>query len=606
VTAELVPSQDSPPVPRAEPERGDGSASEAHDAPAGVRRWFDRRSVQHIGVFALYLAVSLLLFGPKVVHDFSGRFIAGTPEDAAIFMWALRWWPYALGHHLNPLYTKLVWAPSGINLAWTTTPPVPSLFLTPITLRFGPIAAYNVMALLGPAASAWAAYLLCRRVTHDLPASIAGGFFFGFSTALLAQLFMGHPNFFLAFMVPLAAYWVVRYLEGSIPGRAFVVLLAMTVLIQFGISIEVTATMTLFAAVAWVVGWLFAARPWRARLARAAALGALAYVLAGIAAIPWLYVAFTYPRPVLTVQSETSIWTFARRWTALAGAVRPGYRILGGAVWPVRTSFPGTLLYLGVPLLFVLVHLLITQWRRPAVPALAVTFVLVFACAFGSGVVFGRHIVPTPFRLLQSLPLLKLVIPDRLLIYCGLIAGVGVAVWLSLGRRAWWRWALVALAIVTALPNLAAGPPVSSPPPAAFFQAGLYRRSFAPGEPVLMVTGQGRAGAFGKGNPMIWQAESGMRFALAGGWLGAVKPGAVTTRLIDEVVWDSFRRDDKERIDALLSALGVRSVVAVGQPPEAILRLCRALGAAPDPVGGVVLFRGPFSARAGAAAAACG
>ena len=62
----------------------------------------------------------------------------------------------------------------------------------------------------------------------------------------------------------------------------------------------------------------------------------------------------------------------------------------------------------------------------------------------------------------------------------------------------------------------------------------------------------------------------------------------------------------RARIDALLSALGVRSVVAVGQPPEAILRLCRALGAAPDPVGGVVLFRGPFSARAGAAAAACG
>jgi len=582
VTAELVPSPDPPPILR-------------------------RPSVQHIGVFALYLAVSLLLFGPKVVHDFSGRFIAGTPEDAAIFMWALRWWPYALAHHLNPLYTKLVWAPGGINLAWTTTPPVPSLLLTPVTLRFGPIAAYNVMTLVGPAASAWTAYLLCRRVTHDAPASIAGGYFFGFSTSLLAQLFMGHPNFFLALMVPLAAYWVVRYMEGSIPGWAFVVLLAATLLIQFGISIEVTATTTLFAAVAWVLGWLFAARVWRARLAKAAALAGLAYVLAGIAALPWFYVAFSYPRPVLTVQKETSIWTFARTWTALGGALRPGYRVLGGAFWPLRTSYPGTLLYLGVPLLFVLAHLLITQWRRPAVRALAITFLLVFTCAFGSGIVFGRHIVATPFRLLQSFPLLKLVLPDRLLIYCGLIAAVGVAVWLSFGRGAWWRWAVVALAIVTALPNPAAGPTVSALPAAAFFQGGLYRQSFLPGEPVLMVTGAGRAGSLRKGNPMIWQAQSGMRFALAGGWLGTVRPPGGTTRLIDEIAWDTFRRDDKGAIDALLSALGVRSVVAVGQPPEAIDRLCRALGAAPDPVGGVVLFRGPFgSDEAGSASAPCG
>ncbi|HXY72157.1 MAG TPA: hypothetical protein VEM41_06420 [Actinomycetota bacterium] len=553
-----------------------------------------RPSVQHAGVLALYGLLSLALFGPKVLHDFGTRFIAKVPMDAAIFMWSLRWWPYALAHHLNPLYTKLVWAPGGMNLAWTTTPPVPSMLMAPITLWFGPVVAFNVLTLLTPAVTSWTAYLLCRRLTRNAWASIVGGFAFGFSVAVLAQFAQGHPNFSLAAMVPLAAYWVVRYLEGSLSPRAFVVLLALTVLVEFGISTEVTATMTFFAAVAWALGILFAGREWRIRLARLAGLAAIAYVLAVLFATPWLYVAFHYPRPELTIQNELSIRAFAHQWTALAEAVLPGNKIVAGNVWPLQTTRSGNVLYLGVPLLIILTHLLVTQWRNAAVRALAITFVFVFACSFGSGLIVGHHVYPTPFRLLQSLPLLKLILPDRPLIYCALIAAVGVAVWLALVPRQWWRWALAALAVITTLPNLAVTPAVATVPSWPLFTSGDYRTVLSPSNAVLMVTGPGWAGGVRRGDTMIWQAKSGMYFTLAGGFLGTVRPQGADGELTKSLDMDTYRSNDPGAVTALLQRLGVTSVVAIGRPPQAVRRLCQVLDVVPETTDGVAIFRGPF------------
>ena len=315
-----------------------------------LRRIVGRPGVQHAAVLLFFCLLSLALFGPKVIHDFDGRFIARLPMDASIFIWSLRWWPYAIAHHLNPLYTRLDWAPGGMNLAWTTTPPVPSLLLAPITLWFGPVAAYNVMTLLGPAVSAWAAYLLCRRLTHALLPSVVGGLAFGFSVAVLYQLEQGHPNFFVAPMVPLAAYWVVRYLEGSLSPTAFVVLFGATVLVQFGISTEVTATMTYFAAVALLLGLVFAGRAWRIRLARLAGLMAIAYAGVVVLVIPWLEVAFRDPRPVFKLGGTVAL---THPWTMLSEAVLPGNTIIAG-IHPLEASNFGADLYLGVPLLLVL------------------------------------------------------------------------------------------------------------------------------------------------------------------------------------------------------------------------------------------------------------
>ena len=55
----------------------------------------------------------------------------------------------------NPLVTHDVWAPSGVNLAWVNTVPALAVAFAPLTALVGPVAAYDVAAVLLPALSAW-------------------------------------------------------------------------------------------------------------------------------------------------------------------------------------------------------------------------------------------------------------------------------------------------------------------------------------------------------------------------------------------------------------------------------------------------------------------
>ena len=61
----------------------------------------------------IYLAISLLLFGTSLMGHFAHRFIGGS-ADPLIQMWALAWWPYALTHHLDPLYYSASLATDGV------------------------------------------------------------------------------------------------------------------------------------------------------------------------------------------------------------------------------------------------------------------------------------------------------------------------------------------------------------------------------------------------------------------------------------------------------------------------------------------------------------
>ena len=54
--------------------------------------------------------------------------------DPNFYVWCLRWWPYAVVHGLNPLYTHQIAAPAGHSLAWVTTVPPLALLAAPLTL----------------------------------------------------------------------------------------------------------------------------------------------------------------------------------------------------------------------------------------------------------------------------------------------------------------------------------------------------------------------------------------------------------------------------------------------------------------------------------------
>ncbi len=67
------------------------------------------------GVLAVYLAGALLFFIP-IGFNITGALVARQLPDASHAIWFYAWWPYAIGHVLNPLYTYQVWAPVGYNL----------------------------------------------------------------------------------------------------------------------------------------------------------------------------------------------------------------------------------------------------------------------------------------------------------------------------------------------------------------------------------------------------------------------------------------------------------------------------------------------------------
>ena len=79
--------------------------------------------------------------------------------DPNFYVWSWRWWPYAISHGLNPLYSRQIGAPVGFDLAWTTTAPAVAVILAPVTAAFGPITSVNLTLLLAAPVSAWVAFL---------------------------------------------------------------------------------------------------------------------------------------------------------------------------------------------------------------------------------------------------------------------------------------------------------------------------------------------------------------------------------------------------------------------------------------------------------------
>ena len=180
--------------------------------------------------------------------------------DPNFYVWCLRWWPYAVVHGLNPLYTHQIGAPAGQSLAWVTTIPPLALLAAPITLASGPVVTFNLLSAIAPAVSAWAAFVLCRRLTGRFWAALVGGAVFGFSAFEMNHSAAGQLNLTYSLLLPILAYLVVVWWQGSISGRAFVFLAALMMATQFYLFLETFADLTAFLVVALGAGLLLGGR----------------------------------------------------------------------------------------------------------------------------------------------------------------------------------------------------------------------------------------------------------------------------------------------------------------------------------------------------------
>ena len=244
------------------------------------------RLVRLSGAFLVYQAVALFFFGSTLLFHFSD-FHAGSGPDPQFMLWSVAWWPYALSHHVNPLFSRLVWAPEGFDVVWSTSINLQSLLAAPITLRWGPVVSLNLLALTMPALTALSGFILASRLVGKLGPALLGGYLYGFSPFMVGHQAGAHIVLTSAFMIPAIILLTLNRLDDRIGARAFVLLLSFLLVCQFLMALELLGTIGLFGTTALVIAWII----WperRARLQSTAALIAVALLLAALAFSPML------------------------------------------------------------------------------------------------------------------------------------------------------------------------------------------------------------------------------------------------------------------------------------------------------------------------------
>jgi hypothetical protein len=546
------------------------------------------RSWTRLGLALLmYVGVFCAILLPKVLPLRSGRFLSNSPADGAIFLWSIGWWPYAVAHGIVLPYTHALFAPAGTNLVWTTSIPVPSLILWPVTRAFGTFATFNALSILAPVGAATATYLLVHRVTRRWWPSFVAGLLFALSPLETTELALGHLNLTLVALLPLAAYLVVRHLEGSIHPAVFVLSLGFVLGAQLGTSSEVFLTMTLFGAIAILLLYILDRRL-RPALRRCVMLVGLAYLVGGGLGSPMLFTALALPHP-------NGVSSIGRSTVAPMSGVRTvfGSRPVASAAGTPRAATGvsrGAVALLQLPLIAVLLHLAWTGRRGPVTRALAATALIAAVCAAGV-VVVGSSVLPTPWSLAAHVPLLRLVRPQRVTMFVWLIGAVGAGVWLATRRRTAVRLGVALLVIVAALPALWRGSWTSSIPTAPFLGAGGL--GLTAGANVLVVAGPGGPGSHQLEDlavPAVWQMESRFSFRLADAYVGSLPPPlppAVRRLVFDQPLLPG----DAAAILPWLRRAGVRAVLLMHPTRAAVARVQGLLRAGPAHVHGLVLFR---------------
>jgi hypothetical protein len=566
--------------------------------------------IQGLIAFVIYLAVMIFGLAQPLLPHLNVPHVQQSQVDANFYIWAIRWWPYAITHGLNPLSTIQITQSNGVsgyNLAWATTTPTLALFMWPITATVGPVAAFNLSLILAPPASAWATFVLARRLTGRFWPALFAGPVFGFCAYEISHEASGQPNLTVTLLIPLIAYLVLRWWDGSLGRRGFLIWMTLALAAEFYTFVEAFTDLTMLAVIALVLGFVVAARDVRPRVARLAVDSAIAYVGAVVLAAPYLYYALrNYPKSF-----HTPVPQF---WTDLAGVVVPRINRLLGMKWlaPTAGHDLSPTIYVGVPLLLLLLLVAVFHWSNRLVRLLVSLYVIIFLLSLGESlVVDGKTIVPLPWGKIWSLPILSSAEPQRLMDFGQLVLALAMALWLAhvtkskLMRSA--RWGLAVLSIAAIFADLLNFAEVAVPRPVGwtqavpsdqltdqiptFFTEGLYKQYIKPGETVVVVSRRGNAG-------MMFQAYTGFYFNISGGFINASLSSKDSLPNPVEDLTHLPGKVGAQRIadfKAFIKSAHIGAIIVERAWSEHWMYVFGPLGMKPITVGGVTVYQVPHS-----------
>ncbi len=399
---------------RSKTSRAEGRAS----LGASARRTEPSQRARRIRIlclaFAGYLAVSIVVWWQAWSTHPTSVTTCGC-DDPALFMWFLEWPAYALAHGHQPFYSSAMFHPTGIDILSNTSVLGIGIPLIPVTWLFGPVATFNVASTLSPALTALAMFWLLTRWVRWSPAAFVGGLAFAFAPVSFDNLPSGHlmSGFLALFPLMIACFDELLVRQRRNP-HLVGACLAVLVALQFFVGTEMLAIALLCAVVGvvLVIGYALAYRPSEIALRAPHALRGL-----GVAAI-LVVVVLAYPV-----------------WFALAGPAH-----FSGLVWPnIRPGSGGITLaslvhldpleprairlfvgyqgpalpginYVGAGILIVVIGGLILWWRDRRLWFFFGLGLATTVLALGSSPHYW-----TPWRIVARLPVIKNVIPGRMM-----------------------------------------------------------------------------------------------------------------------------------------------------------------------------------------------
>ena len=162
----------------------------------------------HLSAILLFTVLAIIYTWPLMIS------LDGVPSgDAYVFTHCFWWYKKALLSLQNPFYTRYLFYPDGVNLAFQTGTFGNFLVTLPVTLLAGPATGVNISFLLTFILAAYFTFLLAHRLTADVPSSLAAGFLYSFSYMHFGHG-VGHLNISSIHCLPAVLYGLYRTFVG--------------------------------------------------------------------------------------------------------------------------------------------------------------------------------------------------------------------------------------------------------------------------------------------------------------------------------------------------------------------------------------------------------
>lgn len=375
--------------------------------------------------------------------------------DPFYFLFFLKWWPWAILHHVNPFITSYLTYPATYNLAWVTSIPALSIIAAPLTLSGGPVFAWNILCFLAPATSAFAMYILLRYFHRSFFAATVGGYIFGFSTYEMAELY-GHIHLVFLFPIPLMILLAVRKMDGSLSSTKF--LLANTLLYSFvvGTSTEIATTFTIFSALSVIIFYIFTPSL-RPKIKSIVIFELLSGVIAAVLLSPFLYYIITGLNIIHKPINPPTIYS-----ADLLNYVIPtpltdiGKHLFENIALRFTGNYSEEGAYIGV-ILAALTLLSMRETKGVLVKALTIITAMLFLFSLGPNLHVNGDTtkIILPWHLFLFSPL-NSALPTRFTMYVSLCISLWISVWAdgSINRTgALLRYATVLFGVLLIVPN---------------------------------------------------------------------------------------------------------------------------------------------------------